>query len=94
MATSVIKNKLPIVVGVSKTFAFNNEANKEITFDVSKSGYKPIGIGGWNITTSANYYFLRLFINGNNAIAYMTHKNATTATTTISADIYIFYIPI
>ena len=94
MATSKIqlpKGKEYVVDNFRCEFTLNNEANKETNFALSKSGYTPIGITGWNVVTSADFYLLRCYVSGSTLYAYLTNKRGATYTGTINVDVKVLY---
>ena len=92
MATSkIIKPQRYITETVSVQFSLNNEANKEQSFDISKSGYTPIGVVGWSIVTSSLFYFLKCFTQNDNLYTYLTTKNSAAYTGTVNASAIILY---
>ncbi len=67
MAVSTIKHGYIVETKTTATFNVPANSGQTGTLDVSKSGYKPIGIVGHNLY-SWNTYASRLYIEQNNCL--------------------------
>lgn len=93
MAVSTIKNDGLTVEGKTTTVQFSNASTKEVTVDISKDGYTPIGVMGYSVVTSANFYVLRAYVSGNTLYLYLVQRAGTAVTQTINVNVYIAYQP-
>ena len=88
--TSIIQSKDMVVSTVSKSgYTVGANGYVEITIDVTKSGYKPIGVvgidkwGGGSVSIVISTYY----INGNNFKAYLRNVGNTSADANLTVHI-------
>lgn len=91
MAVSTIKKGGILVETKRVVVPFNNESAKSTSLSVEKNGYTVKGIAGWSIATSADYYPLQIYTQGNTLYAYLVHRARTSATTNINLDVSVMY---
>ena len=77
-----------IVDTFNASYSFSSQRYKEVTKDISKTGYTPIGIVGWKFS-GVDWYTSRMYISGTTAYLYVFRTSSTTATGNV--DIHVLY---
>lgn len=93
MAVSTIKNETIVTETKGLVVKFNNSSTKEVIINVAKDGYAPIGVVGYNIITSANFYVLRAFVDNNQLYFYLVQRAGTAVTMDVNVSVLIAYQP-
>lgn len=77
-----------IVEALNVPFSFSSQRYKEVTKDVSKTGYTPLGIVGWSFST-IDWYLSRLSLTGTTATLMIFRTANISASANV--DIYVLY---
>ena len=72
----------------SQTFSISASGIKEITFSVTKTGYTPIGIAGWNIQNVLASLNAVLIRNGECTLVVTSHSSSAVSNAYVDMDIF------
>ncbi len=77
-----------VVDTLNASFSFSSQRYKQVTKDVSKTGYTPIGIVGWKFGT-VDWFLSQCYLSSTTAYLYIFRTSSTTANGNV--DILVLY---
>ena len=86
LMAKVLTSLIWTVESVTLPVSLSNQRYKSFTKDISKTGYVPIGIVGWN-TQTVDWMMSQCFISGNTLHVYVFRNASATASVTFTFQI-------